>query len=280
MRAYPKAIDVQTLTERHVGVESELGIRGRKREDLPPELEPTLEATRLLQSIGYDGGGREFRTTPISVKSLLEQARGRKRFEDYYQELSRCTEVLSSGGTHVHISLLGSDHVNIEANAMALATGFFEQFQKVAGRQSPWANKLNATSWDEINKWLRKHRASPHLYRAKGSMFAPTGHKTLEFRGPKGSNSFTEVLAWIDFVNCVAEVANRKSVDGVQFRDLLGGSYIAEYVASLPADRVLSKLDLDKTLNVTNLQPKEKTTNVDRSIWHITKKPALSQVSH
>lgn len=257
MKAFPRDIQIQTLKERHIGVESELGTEGSYREDLPSGLEEKLNKNGLLQSIGYDGGGREFRTNPISVKSLLKQVKGRRYFSGYYMELSHHTTVLSSGGTHVHISILDSDHENMEANAVALATAFYDQFQKIAGRKTSWAYNLsretNIRTFEDIKEYVNGSSRGDRTYYMKGSMLGPTKHKTLEFRGPKGSNNPEEILAWIDFVNTVVKVANRPSVNGVKFGDLIKGSYITEYVKKFPRSRRFSNMGLNKTLNVACL---------------------------
>lgn len=254
MKAFPRDIEVQTLSDRHIGVESELGINGGNIERLPSGLEDKLQEKGLLQDIGFDGGGREFRTNPISCKSVLKQVRGRKYLEAYYIELSHHTTVLDSGGTHIHISILDSDHVNMEANAVALATAFYEQFQKISGRNTHWARSFGLETIDEVKNYLNARRiGDSRVYGIKGSMLGPTRHKTLEFRGPKGSNNIGEILAWIDFVNRVVEVANRESVDGVKFGDLIKGSYITEYVENLPRNRRLSERDLNRKLNVEQL---------------------------
>lgn len=255
MKAFPRDIEIETLKERHIGVESELGVKGCERysENLPDDLESKLSEKGLLQNIGHDGGGREFRTNPISVKSLLKQVRGRKYFEGYYMELKHHTTVLGSGGTHVHISILDSDHENMEANAVALATAFYQQFQKIAGRKSSWAFKMEVKTFEQVKEQLGRSRRSNRVYEMKGSILGPTYHKTLEFRGPKGSNNSEEILAWIDFLNGVVKVANRKSVNGVKFADLIKGSCISEYVKTLTGTRKFTKHELNKTLNTAKL---------------------------
>jgi len=256
VKAFPKDIEVPELKERHIGVESELGIKDSYYRKLPWGLVTKLNKTGILyHQIGYDGGGREFRTVPISVKSLFNQAIGRKRLESYYTELSLHTEVLTTGGTHVHISILDSDHENLEANAISLATAFYEQFQKVSGRKSGWASQLNIRTLNEAKDFLSAHKSIgiKRVHYCRGSILAPTGHKTLEFRGPKGSNDGKEVLAWVDFVNCVVDVANRESVQGVRFGDLLNGKYISEYVKNLDGWRKLTAKDLNKKLNYAKL---------------------------
>jgi hypothetical protein len=253
MKAFPRDITVKTMKERHIGIENELGMltSSSRRDGLPSDFVEAISKRGLLDPyIGFDGGGREFRTVPISVKSVLKQKRGRTYLTEYYEFLKPATEVLRTGGTHIHISILDKDHKNLEANALALATGFFPQFQKVAGRQTSWAQKPYLFDIKAIQAELDRRRSSnTRLYYRSGWILTPTMHQTLEFRGPKGSNDAAEILAWVEFINNVVKVSNRKSVNGIQFKDLLTGERISEYVKSIG----LTKYDLNKKLNVNAL---------------------------
>jgi len=256
MKAFPKDIDVANLKERHIGVESELWVKTDSYQEVG-HFEHRLKENWLLQSVGFDGGGREFRTNPIRIKSLLKQVTGRKYLTLYYAHLKNHTEVTESGGTHIHISILDGDHKNMESNAFALSTVFYEQFQKIAGRKTNWARKDGAglKTIDDCKKYCddREREAGSRVYYMKGSMLGPTSHKTLEFRGPKGSNDVNEILAWVDFLNNVVKAANHKSIDGVKFGDLVKTDVIAAYIKDLPRGRRLTKRDLNKTVNAGKL---------------------------
>ena len=244
MKAFPKDVTVQTMTTRHIGVESELGVTG-----LIGTIERVISQRGLLQSIGHDGGGREFRTNPISIRSL-KQVRGYKYLSEYYGELSKSTEVLDTGGTHIHISILNTDHPNMEANAAALATAFHEQFQKVSGRITHWAGRMRPSYLADLKEYLSERKSiTGRTYSLKGYMLNPTYHQTLEFRGPRGSNDSKEILAWVEFLDNVVKVANRESIEGVQFKRLLRGKRISAYIDSLKGWRKLTDADLEKKLN-------------------------------
>ena len=194
MKAFPRDVTVQTMATRHIGIESELGIKNRNRFDDISEIERGCDKHGLLQSVGYDGGGREFRTNPISIRSL-NQVRGFKYLTEYYGLLARDTEVLRSGGTHIHISILNSDHENMESNATAMAVVFYRQFQNIAGRQSDWAPRSQYRTIDETREELNYRKEYGRVYDMKGSMLNPTQHQTLEFRGGVGSTDGKEILA-------------------------------------------------------------------------------------
>lgn len=258
MKAFPEDVEVQTMKIRHIGVENELGINN----STAAKIQTELSKRGLLQSIGYDGGGREFRTNPISVRTL-KQVRGFRYVTEYYGELKKNTTVLGSGGTHIHISILNSDHENMESNATALAIAFYEQFQKIAGRQSNWARRLDEKdshhslrTVEEIRSYLAKKRTTGRVYSMKGSILNPTRHQTLEFRGPKGSHDSDEMLAWIEFLDNVVKVSNRESIEGVKFKRLLRGKRISTYIETLEDWRKLTTKDLEQKFNGANLTKK------------------------
>jgi hypothetical protein len=255
MKAFPRDIEVQTLKTRHIGVESEL-YTGDNGYDVPPEVEAGLRKRGLLMSIGVDGGGREYRTNPISVRSL-HQVRGEKYLREYYDTLKPVTKVIERGGTHIHISILPDDKPDMELHATALGIAFFRQFQKISGRTTHWADKFYASSLRDLRERFAgyKGRCSSYhrAYAMKGSMLNPTGHGTLEFRGPKGSNDCNEILAWTEFLENVVKAANTKSIEGVKFADLIKGSRIEAYAAELKGWRKLSEADLNRTVNPSAL---------------------------
>lgn len=254
MKAFPKDVTVQSMTTRHIGVESELGIKNNGRYDDISDIEYGCRKRGLLQSVGYDGGGREFRTNPISIRSL-KQVRGFKYLTEYYEVLNKGTEVLDTGGTHIHISILNTDHDNMEANATAMAIAFYEQFQKIAGRRTNWARKSSGSTIETVKKNLAfNRRTSERTYYLKGSMLNPTSHQTLEFRGPRGSNDCAEILAWVEFIDNVVRLSNRESIEGIKFKQLLSGKRISAYVKSLKEWRKLTTADLEKKFNGASLR--------------------------
>lgn len=254
MKAFPKDITVQTLKKRHIGVENELHVRGSIE-----EIEPKISKRGLLQSIGYDGGGREFRTNPIAVHTL-KQVRGYKYVKEYYTELNKSTAVINSGGTHIHISILNTDHANLEANVVALAIAFHNQLQKISGRKTMWATRRRETTMQQVRDEVAnyKQRAGGRAISMGKYMLCPTYHQTFEFRGPQGSNDCDEILAWIEFLDNIVKVCNRKSIEGVQFKQLLKGDHISAYVKSFGEERgdrwrKLTTKELDKKFNGARL---------------------------
>ena len=80
MKAFPRDIEVRTMTVRHIGIENELAVEGKNEYDiqdpnrgnLPEKSMDKLSKHGIFQSIGHDGGGREFRTNPISLKAVYQ----------------------------------------------------------------------------------------------------------------------------------------------------------------------------------------------------------------
>jgi hypothetical protein len=258
MKAFPRDVEVATMKIRHVGIENELAVGENFDGAVTEKVATALRKHGIFQDVGYDGGGREFKTRPISTKSL-KQVRGFKYVCDYFDTLKENTRPISSGGTHIHISILNNDHVNMEGNATAMAMAFFRQFQKIAGRETTWAYKLHFRTLAEVFQRLDANKckvpgANTRTYNRMGSMLNPTGWQTLEFRGPTGSNDKDEILAWIEFLENIVKVANRKSVEGVQFKTLLKGERISAYVNGLTDWRKLTKSELEATFNGARLQ--------------------------
>ena len=257
MKPFPREADLKAV--RHIGIESELLVTTGEYQRVTKETQNKINKRGILQDIGMDGGGREFRTNPISVKSL-SQVRGAKYLKEYFDMLKEMTNVIETGGTHLHISVLDSDHPNMEANATALGMAFFEQFQKISGRETHWADNFGEHLYEDIKTiehvaaYIQRNKCGGRrAFYCKGSMIGPTSHQTLEFRGPKGSNDADEILAWAQFVENVAKVSNRESVHGVEFQELLEGERISAYVDKLPRSRKIRIKDLRKKLDTAHL---------------------------
>lgn len=250
MKAFPKDITVQTMKTRHIGVESELRVNDYSMES---HIVDECKKYEIVQSIGYDGGGREFRTIPIDIRSL-KQVRGYRCFTDFYGALEEHTNVIRSGGTHIHISILNDDHPNMEANATAMAIAFYRQFQKISGRDSGWAYRLNYNTLKEVINYVNSDRREGRVYGGRNSMLDPTYHQTLEFRGPKGSNDHEEILAWIEFIDNVVRVCNQESIENIPFKRLLRTKRIKAYVKSLEGWRRLTDKELNQKFKGDNLR--------------------------
>lgn len=245
MRAFPRDSDCKKV--RHIGIETEIDVIGTcpKASDLDEE---GLQRYRA-------GQGVEFRTIPISVRSL-HGVRGTKRVQEHFDLIKSFTRVAQWGGTHLHISILDKDHPNLEANVISLTAAFFKEFQKVAGRRTEWAKRPEVKSLNDAKALVAIMNIFGHRerrYSRRYLMITPSRYQTLEFRGPVGSNDSEEILAWADFLEKVIEVSNCDSVHGVQFKDLLVGDRISKYVSELIGWRVFTNRELNKKLNESKL---------------------------
>ena len=61
----------------------------------------------------------------------------------------------------------------------------------------------------------------------------PTLHKTIEFRGPKGTRNINDIRAWAEFLDQIVRVSNTDSIEGVKFKDLIKGKHIEAKVNKL-----------------------------------------------
>ena len=106
---------------------------------------------------------------------------------------------------------------------------------------------------DDIKQKLEHSREHGRTYDRGYYMITPTAHQTMEMRGAVGSNDSEEVLAWAEFLKNVITRANRKSVKGTKFSDLLKGDRISKYVSGLEEWRKITKEELDKVINLEDL---------------------------
>ena len=264
MKAYPRDVEVRKMKSRHVGIENELYIKdshaqqvdtgwGSSNRDFNDEVKRKLEESKILRDMTYDGGGRELRTVPIKLVAFY-QKRGSLYIRNYYSTLKESTKTIRSGGTHVHMSILKGDHPNTEANVLAISTAFHEQMQKVCGRKSSWATKLQARNMEYIKRWLEVgYRGRGRTYVRGYLMITPTALQTMEMRGGKGSNDVDEVLAWVEMLKNIVEASNTDSVNGVVFEDLIKGEFISKYVNKLGGWRKIGKKDLKSKVDINNL---------------------------
>lgn len=246
-KKYATIIHPKIGTHRAVGFENELQVNGlvfsmswRKKTKIK-QLEKLIARRDIFREMHTDGGGIEFTTKPIKA-SALYQKRTMKYIEEYYENLKKATTPISTGGTHIHISVLKTDHENIILNAVIIAQEFFTQLQKISGRQVHWASKPP----EEHSMEGTKRRLSRMSFTANGQkvynraywMITPTNKGTLEFRGPMGSNNMDEILAWQELFANIVKEANRESVKGLQFAQLLQGERISKYINEIQSGNI------------------------------------------
>ena len=241
-KKYATIIHPKLGTHRAVGFENELKVNGMeptiywRRRTKIKQLEKLIARRDIFREMHTDGGGIEFTTKPIKA-SALYQKRTMKYIEEYYENLKKATTPISTGGTHIHISVLKTDHENMILNAVIIAQEFFTQLQKISGRQVHWASKPP----EEDSKEGTKRRLSSMSFTVNGQkmynraywMITPTNKGTLEFRGPMGSNNVDEILAWQELFANIVKEANRESVKGLQFAQLIRGERISKYIDNI-----------------------------------------------
>ena len=258
-QVYPKRLKLGK--QRAVGIENELFMRGGRNQYITQRQKQSINKKILLYT-KMDCGAIEFVTKPILLSSL-KWGNGRNQLDNYYKTIQKIAKVSSRNGSHIHISLLDTDRKDIVARVLFLQSIFYEQLQKVAGREATWAQSprtMNMKIACEREEMMCIGRAP--VYNKKGVtragmrpkytrsyyMITPTNKNTLEFRGPKGTVKTEEMLAWIELLHNIVKEANRPELFSLSFKDLLKGKNISQYVASLPKYRQLTEEQLNQTL--------------------------------
>lgn len=226
---------------------------------------------------GKDGSEYEFVSNPDSIKFYNEG--GSERFKALMKFLKENGEPTRFDGTHIHISKLDTDNNAIYQHMKWITANFGTQIQKIFGRVSSWAltpaqevyNQLYARSSEsELIKILlpKDYKKIVDISVSNKGGIVINRSQTYEFRGGKGSNDINEVLAWIQLVRNITELAN-KSIDTInktQFKQLIKGKYINKYMKKLQNNpmRAFSKEEIEQTINsnkliqTTNIPPSEK----------------------
>ena len=202
--------------QRAIGVENELHTRlshNSAKHERPSDSLFRMIAGKIGRENHYDSGAIEFTTHPIRI-SYAKSKTGYKEVSQYFERLKSITEVSRTNGTHIHISILREDHPLLEVRVLVIATAFYRQLQKIAGRETHWAQRANLreVSIDGAVEWLGTDRFNRNVsYRGRsGTILGPSRYQTLEFRGPKGTNDYEEILAWTELLENIVRVSNRK----------------------------------------------------------------------
>lgn len=251
---FPKNLKLNQ--QRAVGVENELFTKNQRRK-YRFQMLSNSDFRKLAGQVGKeqhpDCGAIEFTTRPMRL-SYLKSKTGKEQLEQYYQRLQNETRISRTNGSHVHISILETDNDLLVERVLVIATQFYPQIQKIAGRQSiNWAaspnlQNMEAAKDNTSRRKCNKNGTKTGPYIRSFHIITPTAHKTLEFRGPKGSNDPMEIMAWIEFMENIVRVANRKKLKTLKFSELLKGQYISQYASKLRDWRYIAKRDKEEKI--------------------------------
>ena len=250
-KVFPASLNLKK--QRAVAIENELYSKDRRKWQPPSKNEYKKAAGSIGREYHSDCGAIEYTTKPLRL-SYIRSKRGQRQLLSYYEGLSGIAKVSNHNGTHVHISLMDHDHPDIEARAIVIATQFYTQLQKIAGRNSlQWARSPGKETVESAKKCLRgmKFRKtneyetpSRQSYGRQYWILTPTSRQTLEFRGPKGTVDPMEILAWTDLLENIVRVCNRKRLRTLHIREILKGKYLEPYVEKLVQEETLTQEDL------------------------------------
>lgn len=248
---FPASLNLKK--QRAVGIENELYSKGRRQWEPPSRSAYKKAAGSIGREHHSDSGAIEYTTKPLRL-SYIRSKRGQRQLLSYYEGLSGIAKVSNRNGTHVHISLMDHDHPDIEARAIVIATQFYSQLQKIAGRNSPrWARSPHKSTVESAKDFLKEMKypkaeqyetPSRQAYGRQFWIITPTRRQTLEFRGPKGTVDPMEILAWTDLLENIVRVCNRKRLRTLHIREILKGKYLEPYVEKLVQEETLTQEDL------------------------------------
>lgn len=267
LKTFPQGISLRK--SRAIGIENEMGLvlenvkenllRGNiylKTEEVPKE-----EWIREIHGGNHGAGHKihEFKTIPLSLdKDIRKRNRLLKK---YYEEMSKFTEVTNGAGTHIHISIIEKDNPDIVPRVLLIASTFFTEIQKIAGRTTHWAKnpqcKNIAMARSVAQNMRYSHQEGAPMYARRYYNITPTSRGTLEFRAPKGSTNYSEIQAWIQFLRNIIDAANRESIEGLRFEELLKGRALEAYVKKFKRPRNLTRNNLNKTITGDQLNVRD-----------------------
>ena len=249
---FPASLNLKK--QRAVGIENELHSKGKTQWQAPSKNEYKKAAGGIGREHHSDCGAIEYTTKPLRL-SYIRSKRGQRQLLSYYEGLSGFAKVSERNGTHVHISLMDHDHPDIEARAVVIATQFYAQLQKIAGRNSiQWARSPEQRTVESAKNCLREMKyqktdqyetPSRQAYGRQFWIITPTRRQTLEFRGPKGTVDPMEILAWTDLLENIVRVCNRKRLKTLHIGEILKGKYLEPYVEKLVQEEKLTQEDLE-----------------------------------
>lgn len=213
-------------------------------DDLATELHDLMGDFMVYERDGSIDGF-ECITNPFSREWQYENQDLLKEFCDkLYQDYDN----LDGCGLHIHVSReqIETDTLTFDDvidNIYLIMETFQDELVKFSRRNpvdlSRWAEFLTAKDEAVTIKKIKDKKGKFDRYRALNL----TKDKTIEFRLFKSTVSFNELMASLELVDNIVDLAKRGDLDGLTWNDVVsfGGSFIAQYVNDLniTSDKVL-----------------------------------------
>lgn len=218
-------------TQRKIGLEQELGTEGCAGGELP-RVKETIEKNpdMKIMDAKVDCGCIELISSPLSLTKFKNPEFLKARAKLYKDSK---LNVHKNGGTHLHISIKENDSPNLAKNMIYVTGQFYGWIQKICKRESQrWAPN-QATGWEFAYKPFC-HVIMPNIvsYRDYG-MITRSRISTMEFRGPKGTKSINDIMAWAEFLENLTEQCKDDNLEKISFADLVKGRHIEALVNKL-----------------------------------------------
>ena len=201
--------------QRYIGVEIEMGLKSRttrsqikKLVEAPVGLEGRIKEQEIMRYAGEDGTGIEYSILPTQLEIWLENNPTLAEIKKRFDEASSLLKAEPGNGVHIHYSIKPEDPEDLPLRALWFSAHASSILEKIAGRSSHWAQPLiiREPTYDKF----KKNRNQDYSYNSKSLQFTyKPGIRTLEWRGPKSTNDFNQIVDWVKFYHNLIELLSK-----------------------------------------------------------------------
>ena len=185
----------------------------------------------LEHDSSLNDGGFEMISQPMSWGFIKSEYLHFKALFASLTEAGQISDRSDRCGLHIHVSKVAFKSESAINRCLAIVHGMSDEMQRFGRRfhcsYAEFSNIPPMPSEDDLNRIERTgHSVAVNL---DTSSFDGRSADTIEFRFPKGSLNILTVMATIEFIKNVVELANSdKNV--VKFGDLIYGDYVPDYI--------------------------------------------------
>lgn len=190
-------------SQRYIGIEIEGGLKpGTKIKNLeqiieaPIGLEGRVKEQKIMRYAGYDGTGIEYSILPTQVEIWLTDNQTLDKIEYRFNKIAKQLKPERGNGVHIHYSLRPEDPKDLPMRALWFNRHAQSILEKVSGRSTHWAD---APTFLEQNYDKFKERKNLWQNSKAVQLTYKSDFKTLEWRGPKSTDNFQQIKAWVRF---------------------------------------------------------------------------------
>lgn len=199
--------------------------------------------------------GFEIITNPFSRQYWVKNS---EKFKEVFKILNKYGYDNCGCGLHVHVNRkqLETDNLfsdDIIDNIILIMETFKEELTKFSRRTqsdlSHWASFLTDDGEELIFEELKKKKSRKGRYCALNI----TNSNTVEFRIFKGTLDYNELMATLELVDNIVDIARSNKLENLTWNDIVsfGGSFIADYVndCNIESDKKLHIIKKEDSCN-------------------------------